>query len=224
MDEIHPLTYSYRNYHGEVNKLWRGWEKPAIIPETGWDHTFYEMSMPGYQAQFHNALWVSLASGTAMSPFWWSYSGSLNDNVVTSQLRSLRRFAESIPLSKLTGLELVEASNPGGDAYAIGSDQVIFGWAVNADTDMSGKTITLPGIKSRSYRLRLYHTWRGRFLGEPERPFRGRPAAGVEQPVPVTMVEAGKKGLAIQVPVLKIEEGHARYIGQDVAFILEPAE
>ncbi len=220
-DKTHPLTYSYRNYHGEVRKLWNGWEKPALIPETGWDHTFYEMSMPGYQAQYHNAMWVCLASGTAMSPFWWSYSGSINDNIVTNQMRSIRRFSGRIPFSELTGLAPVKAVTPGGDAYAMGSDQMIFGWAVNADADMSGKTITLPGIREGSYRVKLFHTWRGRFLGEPEGRSRRRTPANIQN-VPGTLVEAGKKGLAIQVPVLKIEEGHARYIGQDVAFILEP--
>jgi len=225
-DDTHPLTYSYRNYHGEVKKLWHGWEKPAIIPETGWDHTFYEMTMPGYQAQFHNALWVTLATGTAMSPFWWSYSDEINDNIVTNQLRSLRHFTSRIPFSRLTGLEPLEATNPGGDAYAMGSDQLIFGWAVNAETDMSGKTITLPGIRKGTYRLRLYHTWRGRFPDE-RGGRRGRepdPGRATPEEPAGTIVEAGKKGLEIQVPVLRIEGGHARYIGQDVAFTLEPVD
>jgi hypothetical protein len=207
MEKTHPLTRSYRNYHGEVARLWKGWEKPAIIPETGWDHGFYEMSMPGYQAKFHNALWVCLASGTAMSPFWWSYSRALNDNVVTYQFRSIRRFTERIPFSQLRDPRAVEAGNPGGDAYAMGDDGFIFGWAVNADTDMSGREITLSGLRDGVYRVRLYHTWRGRFLeGE-----------GVQ-----ANAENGK--LVFRVPVLKIEEGHARYIGQDLAFVLEPVD
>jgi len=213
-DHTHPLAYSYRNYHGEVKKLWNGYEKPALIPETGWDHTFYEMSMPGYQAQFHNAMWVCLASGTAMSPFWWSYSRALNDNVVTDQLLSIRRFTERIPFSELTGPAPLEAGTPGGDAYAMGSDRLIFGWAVNADTDMSGKNITIQGIRDGKYRLRLYHTWRGRFLDE----------EGRRGPEHETILTAADNALNFQVPVLKIEDGHARYIGQDVAFLLLPVD
>ncbi len=223
-DKVHPLTYSYRNYHGQVKKLWGGWEKPAIIPETGWDHTFYEMSMPGYQAQFHNALWTCLSSGSAMSPFWWSYSNALNDNVVTNQLNSLRRFADGIPFSKLTHLKPLEAGSPGGDAYAIGSDQLIFGWAVNADTDMSGKEIILSGIQDGSYRLRIYHTWRGSFLDDTGRGFTGRQPSGEEAKPKGTPVEASKGKLSFRIPVLKIEDGHAKYIGQDVAFVLTPVE
>lgn len=209
-DKIHPLTYSYLNYHSQIKRLWTNYEKPAIIPETGWDHTFYEMTMPGYQSQFHNALWVTMASGAAMSPFWWSYSEILNDNMVTHQLNNIRRFTERIPFSKLTGLASLEALNPGGHAFAMGSDQIIFGWAVNADTDMSGKTITVKGVKNGRYKLRLYHTWSGRYIemnGED-----------------VVTLSSEKNSLSFTVPVLRIEDGHARYVGQDVAFTLNPTE
>jgi hypothetical protein len=210
MDKTHPLTYSYLNYHGQVKKLWTNYEKPAIIPETGWDHTFYEMSMPGYQSYFHNTLWVTMASGSAMSPFWWSYSDQLNDNVVTNQLKWFRRFTEQIPFSKLTGLKPFEATNPGGHAFAMGSDQMIFGWAVNANTDMSGKTITINGVKKGEYKLKLYHTWSGRYID-----------IGGQREL---IIKSDKNSLVFTVPILKIEGGHARYVGQDVAFILEPAD
>jgi len=208
-DQTHPLTHSYLNYHGQVKKLWDNYEKPVIIPETGWDHTFYEMSMPGYQAQYHNALWVTMATGSAMSPFWWSYSDQLNDNMVTNQLRNLRRFTEQIPFSKLTGLKRLEADSPGGNAFAIGSDQLIFGWAVNADTDMSGKTVNIRGVKNGQYKLKIYHTWSGRFIeidGQNE-----------------ILVRSVKNSLSFAVPILKIEGGHSQYVGQDVAFVLEPS-
>ena len=209
-DPIHPLTHSYRNYHGEVSRLWNNYEKPAIIPETGWDHTFYEMNMPGYMAQYHNALWVCLASGSAMSPFWWSYSRALNDNVVTDQLLHYRRFTDRIPFSELSGLAPVEISNPGGDAYAMGSDQLIFGWLVNADTDMAGKSIAIHGVERGQYRLKLYQTWSGRYIRED----------GKEEKI----ISTDNNSLSFDIPVLKIEGSHAHYIGQDIAFILEPVE
>jgi len=207
-DDTHPLTYSYLNYHGQVRRLWDNYEKPVIIPETGWDHTFYEMSMPGYQSQYHNALWVTMATGSAMSPFWWSWSDQLNDNMVTNQLRYLRRFADQIPFSSLTGLKTLESASTEGHAFTIGSDQLIFGWAANAKTDMSGKTITVSGVKNGRYRLKLYHTWSGRFLES---------GGQIE-----TSVTATGNSLSFTVPILKIEGGHAQYIGQDVAFVLEP--
>ncbi|MCF8224336.1 MAG: DUF5060 domain-containing protein [Bacteroidales bacterium] len=215
-DKTHPLTHSYMNYHGEVAKLWKNFEKPAIIPETGWDHTFYEMEMPGYQAQYHNAMWVSLASGAAMSPFWWSYSNSLNDNTVTYQLRSLNRFTKQVPFSELTNPEPIVTENDGADIFAVKSDQMIFGWAVDANTDMSGKTIVLPGIKNGDYRLRIFHTWRGEFLNSEE------PGERARRNDPGLSVTSVKNKLEFTIPVLKISGGHAGYIGQDVAFIIEP--
>jgi len=208
-DETHPLTYSYHNYHTQVNRLWNSFEKPAIIPESGWDHTFYEMSMPGYLAQYHNAMWICLASGTAMSPTWWAYGGRINDNIVNNQILNHRRFTNQIPFSKLTGIAPVEIKNSEGNAYAMGSDQLIFGWAVNADTDISGKTITLPEIAKGKYSLKLYHTWRGRFLENED--------GDTEQ-----IVESKGKSVSFNIPILKVEQGHARYIGQDIAFILTP--
>jgi hypothetical protein len=32
------------------------------------------------------------------------------------------------------------------------------------------------------------------------------------------------KSLSFEIPILKVEGGHARYIGEDIAFILEPVE
>ena len=200
--ETHPLTYSYRNYAGQVQKLWANFEKPAIIPETGWDHTFYEMSMPGYLSQYHNALWVTLATGTAMSPFWWAYSNRLNDNVVTYQLLNFRQYVDEIPFSKLTNIQPVEIENSDGDAYAMGSDQMIFGWVANTKTDMANKTITLPDVDRGKYRLRIYHTWRGEFIYDQE-------------------IENSRNKITFDIPKMQIEGSHARYVGNDLAFILE---
>jgi len=163
------------------------------------------MSMPGYKSQYHNAIWVSLATGSAMSPFWWSYSRALNDNVVTYQLLNYRRFVNQIPFSKLTNVAPVEIINSDGDAYAMGSDQLMFGWVVNAKTDLAGKTISLPNVKKGKYKLRLYHTWRGSFLEEGEKE-----------------IDVDGNPLSFTMPELKIEGSHAKYIGQDIAFILEP--
>jgi hypothetical protein len=98
----------------------------------------------------------------------------------------------------------VEVNNSAGDAFSMGSDQMIFGWAVNAKTDMEGKTVTLRSIRKGKYRLQLYHTWCGRFLDEGEQELESR---GNE--------------VSFAIPILRIEGSHVRYIGQDVASILE---
>ncbi|MEX2235872.1 MAG: DUF5060 domain-containing protein [Cyclobacteriaceae bacterium] len=200
--DIHPLTHSYNNYAKQISKLWNGYEKPAIIGETGWDHTFYEPGMPGYLALYHNALWVTLASGTAMTPFWWAFSDRLNDNVVSRQILNLRKFTDAIPFANLTGLTPFEVDIPNGDGFAMKSNELIFGWVVNSVTDVAGDPIGISSIKNGKYKLRLYHTWRGEFLQEKE-------------------IEVSNGKLTINIPYLHTQGSHANYTGPDVAFILE---
>jgi hypothetical protein len=200
---VNPLTSSYSNYAREIRRLWNGYEKPAIVGETGWDHTFYEPSMPGYLAMYHNALWVSLTTGTAMTPFWWAHSRLLNDNVLTSQITNIRKFTNQIAFGKLTDVTPAEIKSKKGDAFALKSDKAIFGWVVNSKTDVAGDIISLSSLKSGKYRLRIFHTWRGEFIDDREITCTG-----------------GK--VSFPVPFMHITESHARYIGQDVAFLIEP--
>jgi hypothetical protein len=200
---VNPLTSSYSNYAREIRRLWSGYEKPAIIGETGWDHTFFEPSMPGYLAMYHNALWVALASGTAMTPFWWAHSRLLNDIVLTSQITNIRKFTDQIPFGKLSDVQPASIKSKKGDAFALKSDKTVFGWVVNSKTDVAGDNITLTSLKSGKYKLRIFHTWRGEFIEERE----------------INCTD-GKVNFGI--PFMHITDSHARYIGQDIAFILDP--
>jgi hypothetical protein len=197
-----PLVSSYSNYAGEIGRLWKGYGRPVIIGETGWDHVFYEPSMPGYLAQYHNALWVCLANGTAMTPFWWAYSDLLNDNILTHQITSLRRFTDSIAFSKLTGISPADVRAAHGNVYAMKSDQLIFGWVVNAVTDVAGDKVTLRGLPTGRYKLKIYHTWRGKFIDEQQ-------------------VNSINGSVEFFIPRLFGADSHANYIGQDAAFVLE---
>ncbi|HTR29941.1 MAG TPA: DUF5060 domain-containing protein [Puia sp.] len=197
-----PLASSYMNYAGEVGRLWKEFSKPILIGETGWDHVFYEPSMPGYLAQYHNTLWVCLASGTAMTPFWWAYSDLLNDNLLTHQVSSFRRFTDSIPFARLSGTAPAQVRVSKGNAYAIKSDQLIFGWVVNPATDVAGARVQLRSIPKGRYKLMIYHTWRGRFIGEED-------------------IRCYDGTLEFGIPRL-IGGEHANYIGQDAAFVLIP--
>jgi hypothetical protein len=199
---VHPLKSSYSNYAKEIRKLWNGYEKPSIIGETGWAHTFYEPSMPGYLAQYHNALWVSLASGTAMTPFWWAHSRMINDNVLTSQITSIKRFTDRIPFSKLTEVAPATIKSVRGDAFAIKSNEIIFGWVANPDADVAGDKITVSSIRNGTYKLRIFHTWRGMFIDEKE-------------------LVCTDGSVTFGVPYMHITGSQASYIGEDLAFILE---
>ena len=197
-----PLVSSYMNYAGEVGRLWKEYFKPVIIGETGWDHVFYEPSMPGYLAQYHNTLWVCLANGTAMTPFWWAFSDLLNDNILTRQLAGFRRFTDSIPFARLSGIGPAHISVLKGNAYAMKSDQLIFGWVVNSITDVAGERVQMRSIPKGRYKLMIYHTWRGQFIGEED-------------------IRSHDGTLEFGIPRL-IGGEHANYIGQDAAFVLIP--
>lgn len=199
---VNPLKSSYNNYAREIRKLWQGFEKPAIIGETGWDHTFYETSMPGYLAQYHNALWVSLATGAAMTPFWWAHSRFLNDNVLTSQITSIRRFTGKIPFSRLTEVTPAVIKSSRGDAFALKGSELVFGWIANPDADVAGIRVTVSSIQAGKYRVRIYHTWRGTFIDDKE-------------------INCENGSVSFGVPFMRITGSHASYIGEDVAFILE---
>jgi hypothetical protein len=200
---LNPLIHSYRNYASENQKLWHGYGKPVINGETGYAHTFYEPSMPGYLAQYHNALWVTLSTGSAMMPFWWAHSRFINDLTVNSQLTSLRRFTDRIPFAHLTDIKPANIKCiKGGDAYAMQTNELVFGWIVNSDGDVANEKITVSSLKNGKYKLSTYHTWRGTFLEETE-------------------VQVTDGTITFGPPYMRITGSQARYIGQDMAFILK---
>jgi hypothetical protein len=152
---------------------------------------------------YHNALWVTLSTGSAMTPYWWAHSRFLNDNIVNSQITSIRRFTDRIPFSKLTDIAPAQVKCLRGDAYAMKSNEVVFGWVVNSDSDVAGEKITVSSIKNGKYKLMIFHTWRGVFLEEKE-----------------VIVTNGT--ISFGPPYMRITGSQANYIGQDLAFILEP--
>jgi hypothetical protein len=197
-----PLRYSYNNYAAQIKALWSGFAKPAMIGECGWDHTYYEPGMPEYLAMYHNALWVSLANGLCATPFWWAHSDRINDSVLTNQMLYFSRFVSEIDFAKL---ELEPAAITAGecDAWAMKSDKLVFGWVVNPKTSVAKQSFTITGLKEGDYEVRLYHTWRGRYL-DPQ------------------LVPCRDGKLSVTIPELKTTGGHASHIGHDVALKIVP--
>ncbi len=126
----------------------------------------------------------------------------LNDAILTGQITSLRRFTDQIAFSKLTGLAPAEIAVARGNAYAMKSDQLIFGWVVNPVTDVAAARVILRGVSKGKYKLRIYHTWRGKFIQETE-------------------LSCSDGTLEFVIPGLNGAGEHANYIGQDAAFVLE---
>ncbi|MDH3649964.1 MAG: hypothetical protein OEQ53_09780, partial [Saprospiraceae bacterium] len=237
---IHPLKHSYDNYAGEIRKLWFNYEKPAIIGETGWDHTFYEPDMPGYLAQYHNALWASLATGAAMTPFWWSYSGRVNDNVISRQLRSFRRFVNRINFPSLTALHPVHVTTP-GDGFALRSPGLLFGWIVNPKSDVAGDSVVVhldSLVRSDQFLYADSSSADSTLLasrilsidsaGIPTANWSSGDTFSLKiyhtwggRMIHESEVLVKESQLRFEVPILYTTGSHANYVGHDVAFILE---
>ena len=73
---------------------------------------------------------------------------------------------------------------------------------MNADGDVANENITVSSLKNGKYKLMTFHTWRGTFLDETE-----------------VTVSDGK--IKFAPPYMRITGSQARYIGQDMAFILQ---
>jgi hypothetical protein len=193
-----PLKFSYLNYATQAQELWKGFEKPAIVGECGYDDTYYEPGTPGYLTMYHNALWAGLANGLSATPFWWSYSARSNDSVLTSSLAYFSEFVRGIDFAgdkwKPVTLKVSE-----GDGWAIEGEKMAFGWVVNPASGIANETFDVPGLEDGEYEVQLYRTWRGQYLD------------------PVVVASAGGT-LTVKVPELRSNRGHAQQTGDDVAF------
>ena len=193
-----PLQYSYRNYSVQIQNLWKGFDKPAIVGECGWDHTYYEPGTPGYMSMYHNALWVSLANGLCCTPFWWAYTEWINDSVVTNQMRHFANFVSDIDFARLN-LKPAKIKAGDCDAWAMTSDKIVFGWVVNPRVSVAKESFTVSGLNDGNYEVRIYHTWRGQYLD-------------------ADTVQCRDGKLTVTIPELTRSQDHASYIGNDVAF------
>ena len=185
-----------------MQKLWDGFDKPAMIGECGWDHTYHEPGMPGYLAMYHNAIWVSLVNGACATPFWWSYSDWINDSVVTNQMLYFSQFVSKLDFAS-KDFEPADITAPDCDAWAMRADKFVVGWVVHPRTSVANERFTISGLPDGKYELRLYRTWRGRYL-DPQ------------------TVECRNGKLTCTISELKTTGGHALHIGNDVAFKIVP--
>jgi Domain of unknown function (DUF5060) len=196
-----PLRYSYLNYARQTQALWNGFEKPAMIGECGWDHTYYEPGMPGYLAMYHNALWAGLSNGLSATPFWWSNGAYMNDSVVTRTMSNFARFVRDINFAA-TGLKPIVLKMSAGDGWAVQGEAVTFGWVVNPANGIASESFTVPGLDDGDYDVYLYRTWRGEYMDA----------------IPATSTGGT---LTVKVPELRpTRDGRGQNIGDDVAFKL----
>lgn len=193
----HPLRASYKNYAQQVQDLWRGFGKPSIIGECGWEHTYYEFGTPGYLAMRHNAQWAALANGAAATPLWWSHTTWANVPMLGGDVQALARFVSDIDFTAEFAPLNVEVTT--GDAYAMRGGDLVFGWMASPSSGVANETVTLRGLSAKPADVLLYRTWKGRYL----------------EPQEVTYKEGV---LNFTVPELAPSDNLANNVGDDIAF------
>jgi len=193
-----PHKFSYLNYAKQTQDLWSGFDKPAIIGECGWDHTYHEPAMPGYQEMYHNALWAGLSNGLSMTPFWWAYGPYINGSVVTPTMFYFSKFVRDINFAG-TPFKPVTLKVSDGDGWAMQNNGITFGWVVNPLSGVANESFSVPGMEDGDYDVHFFRTWRGQYLA----------------PVAAT---ASSGTLTVKVPELRPQGGRAQNIGNDVAF------
>jgi Domain of unknown function (DUF5060) len=193
-----PLKASYLNYVKQTQALWNGFAKPVMFGECGARHAFFDHTLPGYSEMHHNALWAALVNGQCMTPFWWDHDPDFVDVVADSSLLHLSGFARDIPFAAAT-FKPVNLKLTRGDGWAMQSDDLTFGWAVNPLNGVSGETISVPGLADGDYDVRFYLPWGGEYL----------------DPVPASSAGGA---LTVKIPESRPRDGKPRYFGPDVAF------
>ena len=117
---------------------------------------------------------------------------------------------EDINFSALTNLKPADISISQGDAYAMGSDQLIFGWAVNTSGNAAAEVITLTNVPEGEYLISLYDPWTGNTL-------KNHIQASVFNNDLQTWV------LSDSIPELSVTGGVANHVGADIAIKIRPA-
>lgn len=133
----------YRAYAEDIRERWSRYEKPLMIGETG---------NVGDAAIYHDALWVSLASGLASAPMWWDFS-QIGDDVL-AQMRAFSDFVRDIdfteqrtPVVMAGGIvEVPVASSVSIVDGTVDNDWGMPDWAeANKDADGRGYAVAADG-------------------------------------------------------------------------------
>ncbi len=221
--KTHPLRISYSAHAAEIQKLWHGYDKPAIFPEAGAANFNDRPGTPGYLIDYHNALWVGLVNGLCATPFWWEYwpekpvdklrlirsdrwqqfnrqMASFNDSILNDQLLHLRRFISEIDFIGQKW-DTAEVAVDGCDAWAMQGEKLTFGWIVHAQEQVAGRRVTISGLADGTYHIRFYRTWIGEFLKN-------------------QTTECRDGTMTIAVPTWKTKGSNPIYSNHDIAFLL----
>ncbi len=156
-----PLRSSLLNYRTLTLGMSQPFQKPVICGETGYTLAPVPAGSENYDRLYHNALWVTLASGMSSTPFWWAYSGRIVSQNMLDQLLVFSNFVKSIDFRSLTGNPIALSSSDGDGACIVG-DSLSLGWFRQTDgLQISGAEFDIPGLPDGSYQCQWIDPWTG---------------------------------------------------------------
>ncbi len=159
-----PLRSSLWIYGNIAHRFWQDFNKPGILGEAGYYNNYGSFPAPSneYTALFHNALWVTWASGLAATPFWWDFgTKQIMSSTVMAQMRAFSKIANTIDYAHIP-LSQASITAPGCDAYAMQADTIAFGWIreIYGD-DVSGKSFSIEGLMDAAFTVTWINPWKG---------------------------------------------------------------
>jgi len=159
-----PLRSSLWIYGNIAQQLWEDFDKPGIYGEAGYYNNYggFSAGSKEYIQMYHNALWVTWASGLAATPLWWDFATkAIFTSDLMTQIHSFSKIVKNIDYAHIP-FDQASISVSECDAYAMEGDSVAFGWIRDIDgNDVSEQLFLLEGLTDASYAIIWINTWTG---------------------------------------------------------------
>ncbi len=159
-----PMRSSLWVYGSYAGRFRQDFEKPGVFGEAGYMDNYgdYSAGSSEYVEMYHNALWVTWASGLAATPLWWDFG---TKSIFTSELMAqMLAFSKGVKMIDYAHLSFgpSEAEVEDCDVYAMAGDSLAFGWIRETEgEDVSNKTFMLDGVANAPYSILWIDTWTG---------------------------------------------------------------
>ncbi len=167
-----PLRSSLWTYHTVTRQMWDDFAKPAIMGEAGWLDNYgnYAGDSDEYAIMYHDALWVSWASGLASTPVWWGYDPRAMGPKVLQRMKMFAPLAAQIDYAH-KAFQPAEVTVADADAFAMSDSTQAFGWTRDFyGYDISERLMQLSGLVDTVYSVQWFDTWAGKTVESHIRP------------------------------------------------------
>jgi hypothetical protein len=155
-DRENYYDLGYEAYAADIGERWNRYAKPLMIGETG---------NVSDVRKYHDAIWVSLASGLASTPIWWEF-GQVNDDMF-AQMKHLADFVADLDFREPRDPVHGATDGAGGvQAWAMRGETTSYGWMSVRTGTVGKKTVSLPDWPAGPYTVSWVDPWTGAPLGD----------------------------------------------------------